>query len=241
MAELIYGKNAVIAALQVKKVKKLFISLHFLDTDILSLARSLAVPVERIEESKLDALISANHQGIIAEVNPFQYQDLSATIQRLTKEKQSLIVMIDKLQDPQNFGGIIRNALGFNVDAIIIKKDGQVGVTPTVSKIASGALSFVDIIQVVNLSQTIETFKKNGYWIVASMLSDQAIDYRNFDYQQRIVLILGSEGKGVSPLVAKHADVHVMIPMNPKLQSFNVTSSSAVLLAEINNQRFPLK
>jgi 23S rRNA (guanosine2251-2'-O)-methyltransferase len=241
MAELIYGKNAVIAAVQAKKVKKIFLALHFSDPEILSLARSLAVPVERIEESKLDALISANHQGIIAEVNPFQYQDLLATIQRLSKEKQSLIVMIDKLQDPQNFGGIIRNALGFNVDAIIIKKDGQVGVTPAVSKIASGALSFVDIIQVINLSQTIETFKKNGYWIVASMLSDQAIDYRKFDYRQRIVLILGSEGKGVSPLVAKHADVHVMIPMNPKLQSFNVTSSSAILLAEINNQRFPLK
>lgn len=240
MAQFIYGKNTVLGALTSSSVEKVFITKNFKDEGVLTALKQHSISIERVEETRLDALVKGNHQGIVAAVKTFEYVPLSQVLTKVNSMQQPLILMIDSLQDPQNFGAIIRNAAGLGVQAIIIKKDGQVGVTGTVMKIASGALSLVDICEVTNLSMTIETLKKARFWIVASMLSSTAIDYRSFDYRQPICLILGSEGKGISPLVARNADVHVTIPMTSTLQSFNVASSSAILLAQIYQQRFPL-
>jgi 23S rRNA (guanosine2251-2'-O)-methyltransferase len=240
MAQFIYGKNTVLGAISNASVEKVYITHQFKDDRVLTLLKQHHIPVERVDEKRLDSFVSGNHQGMVATVKSFTYLSLPEVLAKVNPIQQPLILMIDSLQDPQNFGAIIRNAAGLGVQAIIIKKDGQVGVTNTVMKIASGALSLVDICEVTNLSMTIETLKKSRFWIVASMLSTTAIDYRSFDYRQPICLILGSEGKGISPLVAKHADVHVTIPMTSTLQSLNVASSSAILLAQIYQQRFPL-
>ena len=240
MAQFIYGKNTVLGALSTASIEKVFLNKHFKDEAILTALKQHSISIERVDETRLDVLVKGNHQGIVAVVKTFEYVPLTQVIAKVSTLQQPLILMLDSLQDPQNFGAIIRNAAGLGVDAIIIKKDGQVGVTTTVMKIASGALSLVDICEVTNLSMTIETLKKSRFWIVASMLSSTAIDYRSFDYRQPICLILGSEGKGISPLVARNADVHVTIPMTSTLQSLNVASSSAILLAQIYQQRFPL-
>lgn len=240
MAQFIYGKNTVLGAIASASIEKVFVTHQFKDENILRTLKQSFIPIERVDEKRLDTLADGNHQGIVAMVKSFTYVPLPQVLAKVSTLVQPLILMIDSLQDPQNFGAIIRNAAGLGVQAIIIKKDGQVGVTNTVMKIASGALSLVDICEVTNLSMTIETLKKSRFWVVASMLSSNAVDYRSFDYRQPICLILGSEGKGISPLVAKHADVHVMIPMTSTLQSLNVASSSAILLAQIYQQRFPL-
>jgi 23S rRNA (guanosine2251-2'-O)-methyltransferase len=240
MAQFIYGKNSVLAAIGSLNIQKIYLSQHVKDDDLLKLITQNHISVERVEDRRLDKLVIGNHQGIIAQVPDFEYTPFPNVLEKISLKPMPLLLIIDSLQDPQNLGSIIRNAAGLGVDAILIKKDGQVGITSSVMKIASGALSLVDICQVTNLSMTIETLKKHRFWIVASMLSEKALDYRQFDYRQPIALILGSEGKGISPLVAKNADVHVKIPMTSSLQSFNVASSSAILLAQIYQQRFPL-
>jgi 23S rRNA (guanosine2251-2'-O)-methyltransferase len=144
------------------------------------------------------------------------------------------------VQDPQNFGAIIRNAVGLFADAIIVKKMHQVEVTPIVAKVASGALEHIPIVQVANLSQLMDSLKPHGYWFAATSLQPTSIDYRQFDYRGPIGLIFGSEGQGVSSLVSKNADAMIKIPLSTHLESFNVASSVAIVLSEVYRQRFPL-
>jgi 23S rRNA (guanosine2251-2'-O)-methyltransferase len=155
-----------------------------------------------------------------------------------TKE-QPLLVLLDGIEDPQNLGAIIRTAVGYGVDGLIIKKDRQVEVTSTVAKIASGALDFLPIIQVTNLSQTIATLKENRFWIVATSLAESQ-DYRSVDYRGPMAIIIGHEGQGITRLVLENSDFKVKIPIQ-HLDSFNASTSTAILLAEVYRQRFPLK
>jgi 23S rRNA (guanosine2251-2'-O)-methyltransferase len=242
MPQFIYGKNTVLSAIERGQVNKVFLTKNFSDQAILNILNDHKITVERLEESKLVAFIQVEkgHQGIVALVKDFTYTLLQDFL-NLTQAKPSpLIVMLDGIEDPQNFGAIIRNCAGLFVDAIIIRKDQQVGVTPTVAKVASGALPLVKIIQVTNLAQTLAVLKKHRYWIVATAL-EQATDYRNFDYRGPICLVFGSEADGVRRLVLANADARVFIPLNPALESFNVASATAIMLAEVYRQRFPLK
>jgi 23S rRNA (guanosine2251-2'-O)-methyltransferase len=242
MPQFLYGKNTVLSALQRRQVNKIFLTKNFNDQLILTTLKQTNITVERLEESKLIALIQVEkgHQGIVALVDDFVYTLLPDFLQQTQTKASPLIVMLDGVEDPQNFGAIIRNCAGLYVDAIIIRKDQQVGITPTVAKIASGALPLINIIQVTNLAQTLEVLKKHRYWIVATALQD-AIDYRKFDYRGPICLVLGSEASGIRRLVLERSDARVFIPLNPALESFNVASATAIMLAEVYRQRFPLK
>jgi 23S rRNA (guanosine2251-2'-O)-methyltransferase len=240
MAQWIYGKNTVREALLNRRVKKLGIVSTFSDATILALASEQHVPVERMSAQRIDELVRGSHQGIIAHIKPFSYTPLDEWMQLISSKPDPLVVILDEVQDPQNLGAIIRNAVGLFADAIIIKKHQQVEVTPTVMKIASGAIEHIAIMQVINLSHAMKQLKDKGFWIASTTLSD-AIDYRTFDYRGPIAVIFGSEGEGVSPLVNQRADVRIRIPLSPKLESFNVASSVAIVLAEVYRQRFPLK
>ena len=235
-----YGKHAVEASIRSGKVKKIFLLTHFKDADLLSLITAKQLSVERVEDSRLTALAqSTHHQGIVASVMPFNYTDLNAFLQTIQPVTNPLIVLLDGIEDPLNLGSMIRTAVGFGVDGLIIKKDRQVDVNATVAKIASGALDYLPIIQVTNLSQTILTLKNHRFWFVATALID-AQDYRAVDYQGPIGLIIGSEGDGISRLVLEHTDFKVKIPIE-KLNSFNAATSLAIMLSEVHRQRFPLK
>jgi 23S rRNA (guanosine2251-2'-O)-methyltransferase len=144
--------------------------------------------------------------------------------------------MLDGIEDPVNFGSIIRSSCAFGVDGIIIGKNRQVPVTPTVSKIATGGEEWIPIIQVTNLSQTIEKLKKAGYWIVASAGGGNDI-YDEIDYTGKIVLIVGSEGYGVSKLVMENSDFVASIPLPGEVKALNASIATAVFLAEINSTR----
>ena len=240
MGQLIYGKNAVVEALEAKRVLKVYLSSSFQESHIITLLQSMHIPVERTSEHRLQTLSKGLHQGIVAEVKAFAYTSLDHLLEILKNKTHPLIVLLDEVQDPQNFGAIIRNAVGLFADAIIVKKMHQVDVTPIVAKVASGALEHMPIVQVANLSQLMETLKPLGFWFAATSLNASSIDYRRFDYRGAIGLIFGSEGHGVSPLVAKNADALIKIPLSAKLESFNVASSLAIVLSEAYRQRFPL-
>jgi 23S rRNA (guanosine2251-2'-O)-methyltransferase len=240
MAQWIYGKNTVREALLHRRVKKIGILPSFSDATILALITEQHLPVERMSAQRLDDLAQGSHQGIIADIKPFSYTPMDTWLTSISQKVNPLVVMLDEVQDPQNLGAIIRNAVGLFADAIILKKHQQVEVTPTVMKIASGAIEHLAIIQVTNLSNAMTELKDKGFWIASTSLTD-AMDYRAFDYRGPIAVIFGSEGQGVSPLVNQRADVRIRIPLSPKLESFNVASSVAIVLAEVYRQRFPLK
>ncbi len=234
-----YGKHAVEASIRSGKVKKIFLVSHFKDASILSLIQAKNISVERLEDSRLTSLVqSTHHQGIVASVVPFAYTDLTTFLKTMDTISNPLLILLDGIEDPLNLGSMIRTAVGFGVHGLIIKKDRQVDVNATVAKIASGALDYLPIIQVTNLSQTIITLKDHRFWLVATAL-EGAQDYRSVDYQGPIGLIIGSEGDGISRLVLEHADFKVKIPIQ-HLNSFNASTSVAIMLGEVYRQRFPL-
>jgi len=234
-----YGKHAVEASIRSGKVKKVFLVSHFKDAAILSLIQAKHISVERLEDSRLTSLVqSTHHQGIVASVTPFAYTELNTFLKTIDSIKNPLLILLDGIEDPLNLGSMIRTAVGFGVHGLIIKKDRQVDVNPTVAKIASGALDYLPIIQVTNLSQTIITLKDHRFWLVATALAG-AQDYRSVDYRGPLGLIIGNEGEGISRLVLEHADFKVKIPIQ-HLNSFNAATSVAIMLSEVYRQRFPL-
>lgn len=231
-----YGKHAVIASMQAGKAKKIFLLPSFKDADVMALIHQHHLSVERIEEARLAKLVqSQHHQGIVALVAPFTYTPLPTFLTKIASQPSPLLVLLDGLEDPLNLGAIIRTAVGFGVDGFIIKKDRQVDVNATVAKIASGALDHLPIIQVTNLTQTIETLKQHRFWIVATSLVD-AVDFRSVDFHGPMAIIIGHEGNGISRLVLDHADFKVKIPIQT-IESFNAATSTAIVLSEVQRQR----
>ncbi len=239
MAQYIYGRNAVAQALASNRVLKVFLALGFNGRDLMQKIEERHIVIERQENEWLNRLVGVHHQGIVAVIRPYDFIDLDVLLRQADSQAFGLLLILDSIQDPQNFGAIIRNAEAFGAAGIIIKKDRQVGLTATVAKVSAGSIEHVAIAQVINLSQTIKQLKQAGYWIVSTAIAG-AIDYRSFDYKRKIALIVGSEGDGVSPLLLKNSDVIVQIPMVGQINSINASAASAVLLSHIHSQRFPL-
>lgn len=237
MASIIYGKNAVYSSLSEGKVLQLILAPQFKDEKILSLARQKKITVVTQSVGQLDLLTSHGvHQGIAAEVMDFEYTDLKQLIRLSKKKTYPLILMLDGINDPHNLGAIIRSADAFGVDGIIIKKTNQVAVNATVVKVATGATNYVPICQVTNLTQTLQTLKEFGFWAVASDGSAKQ-NYLDIDYKIPIILIIGSEGEGISKLVLANSDFTVKIPMVGHVNSLNASVATAVLLAGIAHLR----
>ncbi|MDR0825658.1 MAG: 23S rRNA (guanosine(2251)-2'-O)-methyltransferase RlmB [Mycoplasmataceae bacterium] len=176
-----------------------------------------------------------NHQGIISTLNN---ANKTVSLEEWLNKKlsQDIIVMIDSIQDPQNFGSILRTCDAFGVKTVIYKKDNQVQVNDFVIKTSMGAISNLNLIRVTNLSNALNQLKKSGYWIYASTLDDQSANYAKVQYDQKSVIIVGSEENGISPLLLKTADFNVKIPMHGNVQSLNVAVATGILLATIKVQ-----
>ena len=148
----------------------------------------------------------------------------------------SFIVMLDHIEDPHNFGAIIRTCEAARVDAIIIPKDRQVQVNATVMKTSVGTLDQMKIVQVSNLATTIDTLKKENFWIVGTAL-ENSVDYRDIDYSGKIVLVIGNEGAGMSKLVMKKCDFIAKIPMYGTTNSLNASVASGIMIYEVVRNR----
>ena len=139
--------------------------------------------------------------------------------------------MLDHLEDPHNFGAIIRTAEALGVDAIIIPNDRSVTVNSTVVKISAGAISYMKIVRVANLGSAISKLKKNDFWIVGTDMDGE--DYSKINYPERTCLIIGNEGKGISNIIRKNCDFIASIPMSGKINSLNASVSCGIVLSEI--------
>ena len=230
---LVYGRNVALEMLKnPKKVQKLILQQGFDDKKIISFVQDAKIPVLMKSKKEMDRLAEGLHQGIILYVRDYQYY----TLEDVLKKNSTFIVMLDHIEDPHNFGAIIRTCEAAGVDAIIIPKDRQVQVNGTVMKTSVGTLEQMKIVQVSNLASTIDFLKENGFWVVGTAL-ENSVDYRDVDYSGKVVLIIGNEGSGISKLVRKKCDFIAKIPMYGTTNSLNASVASGIMIYEVIRNR----
>lgn len=231
---LIYGKNPVIEAIRAKKAIKIFIVNNFNDQKISSLIKDNHLQVVSISPQEMERLSNGGvHQGIAAELKPYQTVSLEEIIAKAKKKEKKIIVMLDGIEDPHNLGAILRSADVFEASGIVLPKNNSVSLNATVAKTSAGAINYVPVAVVNNLNQAIKTLKEEGYWVVATDGSAQ-ISYSSIKYDFPVVVVIGSEGKGVSPLVLKNSDYIVKIPQYGHVNSLNASVAAGILLAEVH-------
>ena len=208
-----------------EKIKRAFISKNFDERDIITVLNRNNIKIKYMEKREIDKITDGNHQGIVLEIEDYEYCDVDELI-----EDESLIVILDHLEDPHNLGAIIRTCEAAKVSGIIIPKDRSVSVNSTVMKISAGALEMVKISQVTNLAQTIEYLKKQGYWIVGTDM--QGTNYHEIDYKGKTAIIIGNEGKGMSNIVRKNCDFIASIPMKGQINSLNASVAAGIIIFE---------
>jgi len=214
------GKN-VFNELDYKTVRKVIISNNFKDSEILDKIKSNKLKYV-VSDSKIMDKMMPHNQGIIIEIDDYKYATLNAI------NDDSLVVMLDHLEDPHNFGAIIRTCEARGVKNIIIPKDRGVTVNETVMKTSAGALNHVNIIMVTNLVQTINELKNQGYFAYGAEAN--GVDYRHVDYADKVLLVIGSEGNGLSRLVVNNCDEIISIPMNGVVNRLNASVAASILL-----------
>ena len=214
------GKN-VFKELDITKIKKIYLAKNFKDQDVLKFIKDNNLKYVLTDSILLNKMIP-NNQGIIIDIHEYNYGTLDDI------KEDNLVLILDHLEDPHNFGAIIRSCEARGVKNIIIPKDRSVNVNETVMKTSAGALSNVNIIMVKNLVHTINQLKDKEYFIYAAEAGGQ--NFLQVDYAKKICLIIGSEGFGVSSLVKKNSDVIISIPMFGKINSLNASVAAGILL-----------
>lgn len=245
--EFIIGRHPVEAAMKSQTpLNKLFIQTGIKKdestiTEILKLARKQRLVISEVPKQKMDKLANGqNHQGVVLSVAAFEY----ATIDDLFKnaEDQAMppfFVILDNIEDPHNLGSIIRTADAAGVSGIIIPKRRAVGLTAVVAKTSAGAIERVPVARVTNLSATIKDLKKRGLWIFGTDVV--GTDYRRWDATSAVAIVIGNEGKGISPLLKKQVDEMLTVPMIGDIQSLNASVAASVLIYQGFNSRHPLR
>lgn len=223
----IYGKNVAIEYLKTKnKIKKIYLSKNFKD-DI----DTNNIPIKYMEKYEMDKMVDGLHQGIILEVEDYKYADIDDII----NTPNALIVILDHLEDPHNFGAIIRTCEAAGVTGIIIPKDRSVEVNATVIKVSTGTTENMKIAKVTNLVQTIKELKEKNFWIVGTDM--HGTDYDKIDYKGNIAIVIGNEGSGMSRLVKENCDFIATIPMIGTTDSLNASVSTGIIVYEAIKSR----
>lgn len=231
----IYGKNVAREKLNSdEKIARVYLSDKFKDYEIIKLLKDKKIKINYVPNSFLDRKVDRLHQGIVMEIDEVKTYELMDVINDIDKEYPTL-VMLDHLEDPHNFGAIIRTCEALGVDAIIIPNDRSVSVNATVVKTSAGAISHVKIIRVANLTATINKLKGIGYWIVGTDM--KGTDYTKIDYNIPVCLVIGNEGSGMSKIVRDNCDYIATIPMEGKVNSLNASVSLAIVLSRIVSSR----
>lgn len=232
--ELIGGKQTIIEALKSKyKIYNIYAeNINNVDKEILELAKASHVDISEIPEDLRDAREIS--QGYLASVTDFNYRNLDEVQSKIKGD--GLILVLDHLEDTHNLGAIIRTALCAGVNAIIIPDDRSVRVTNTVFKVSAGAIFYMPIIKVTNINKTIDSLKKDGYWVYGADM-EGGNDVFKTKLDGNICLVVGNEGSGISQLVKKNCDALVMIPQVGPLGSLNVSVATGIILYEIFKQK----
>lgn len=240
MTQYVYGKNVVKQLLSDhKKVYEIIMAEGLQDVTLTKEIQKAKIPLKVMGRKKMDQILQGNHQGIAAKIDDYKTYTLEELLSSIPKGKTPLLVMLDGLEDPHNLGAILRTCDCVGVDGVIIGKHRNVGLTPTVAKVSTGAIDTVKVAAVTNLAQSLKYLKENGYWVAGADF-DKSCDYREANYDMPLVLVIGSEGFGISALVKKNCDFCVRLPMEGSVSSLNASVACAVLLYQIHAKRHPL-
>lgn len=237
--DLIYGLHAVTEALSGDVVNKLYLQEDLRGKNvekIKELARIKKVNISWTPKNELNKLTENGvHQGFVARVSEFAYMDLSYLLTELSVKEKATILILDELTDPHNLGSIARTADATGVDAIIIPKHRSVGITPTAVKAATGALQYVPVVRVTNLSQALDKLKAEGFWIFGTDMN--GTPYEKWNTSGKIALMIGNEGHGIGQNLKKQVDEMITIPMIGHVQSLNASVAASILMYEIFRNR----
>ena len=203
--------------------------------EIVAMAREQHVVVQEVDRARLDAM-APNHQGMIAVVSAYQYHTIEDIFALAAERKEEpFIVVLDGITDPHNLGAIIRSAECAGAHGVIIPSRRAVGLTPSAVKASAGAVEHIPVVRETNLSRTLESLKKDGCWVFGTAMDGK--NYRNADYSGPVVLVIGSEGEGISKLVSEHCDDMVTIPLYGKIDSLNASVAAGIILFAIAEKR----
>jgi 23S rRNA (guanosine2251-2'-O)-methyltransferase len=235
MKELIYSRNAVYEALRAKRreVFKIQIAEGAQEkgrlADSLNMAKERGIPVEKVQRGRLDK-IHQNHQGIVAEVSRYSYSDVVELLELANQKNESpFVLLLDSLNDPQNFGTLLRTAEAIGVHGAVIPLAHTVEVTPAVVNASSGASEHL-LIARANLAQAIEALKEAEVWIVGLDQAGAELEANSRHLKGPLGLVVGSEGEGIRPLVRSKCDIVLKLPMRGRIESLNAAVAGSVAL-----------
>lgn len=225
---IIYGRNAVDEAIAgPRTVSRIWVSdrggeAHW----------PASIPVEKSDGGSLESRCgSGDHQGVVAEVSDFVY----ASEEDLLGKPNALVVVLDEVQDPRNFGSICRVAEAAGADGIVIPRHRSAEVTATVCKASAGAVEHLPVVQVRNIADFLDVAKERGFWVHGAAMGGEPWD--TVDWKGQVALVMGSEGKGLRPRVESSCDRLVALPLNGRIESLNVATATSALLYEAVRQR----
>lgn len=236
------GRNPVIEALKANRtINKILVAKGEREgsvKQIMALAREKKIVIQEVERSRLDSLSSTHaHQGVIAFVAAKDYVDIDDILAAAeAKGEAPFIILLDEISDAYNLGSILRTADAVGAHGVVIPKRRAVGLTTAVSKASAGAVEYVPVARVTNISQTIEYLKKKNVWVVGTDLSGDKAFFES-DLKGPIALVVGSEGEGIGKLVAEKCDFIVNIPMKGQISSLNAAVAGAIVMYEVLKQR----
>lgn len=236
--ELIFGVNPVKESLQgTRGAFNLYVQISATDhrvEKIIRLAEERGVAVHRRDKLDLTKMCaSSHHQGVALEVEPFRYADFDDLLSSISRSTSSgFILVLDAIQDPHNLGALIRSAACAGVDGVVIPKDRACGITSAAEKTSAGAVETVPVAMVTNIAQTLDSLKKLGFWVYGLDGTASQTVYQT-DFSGNVVLVVGSEGEGIRPLVRKQCDVVMSIPQFGGVSSLNASVAGGIALFEI--------
>ena len=242
---LIYGINPVTEAIvSGKTINKIYAQKGNKEVyQVIQKAKNKKIVVVEADKTKLDRMITLeneklrNSRGIVASVTDYNYYTVDDILEEANNRKESpFVIILDKIEDPQNLGAIVRSAECLGAHGVIIQKRNAAQVTETVEKVAAGACNYVKIARVTNITESIKYLKKQGLWIYGLDM-DGASDIYKTDLTGPIGLVIGNEGSGISKLVLQNCDFVVKIPMVGHIESLNASVSAAISMYEIVRQK----
>lgn len=207
-------------------------------SEILELCLKEKIPVNYLSFDALTNLCSSDsHQSFVAQIKPRQFFNLKDFFQEMQDSESSLVLMLDQIFDPQNFGALLRSAECFGASAVVFSKNRGSDITAVTTKSSCGASELIPLIRVSNLAEAVSSFQEEGFEAVATVLEPNSLSLEGFRFAKKTLLIMGSEGEGIQPLICKRADKKIYLPMKGNIQSLNVAQACSVFLYAASIQK----
>ena len=241
VGNIIYGRNSVMEAVRSgREIDRLLIAHGTSGGSVAAIIAKCAernILIKEISTQKLDYYCAgANHQGVAIMFSEQEYSTVEDILNAADeKNEKPFIIICDEIEDPHNLGAIIRTAEACGVHGIIIPKRRSASLNSTVAKSASGALEYMKVARVTNITNTIKELQEKGVWIFGADMDGK--DYTSFDYSVPCALVIGNEGKGIGTLVAKNCDEIISLPMLGKINSLNASVAAGVLMYQVVKSR----